>query len=494
MLEARGRRLVAAANAPAIAAGLVPGMTLADARAVAPALATVPADPAGEAAALARLARWCGRYSPWTGVDGSFTPETPDGTGAAWLDVTGSDHLFGGEEALVADLVDRLGHAGYDARAAIAGTPGAAWAAARFASAAIDRDRDRDRGRWTIVAPGAEREALAALPVAALRLDAATVKGLEAVGLRRIADLPTLPRAALAARFGGGLALRLDQALGRAPEPLSPNAPAVPHFARLAFAEPIGRADDLTAAAHTLAIDLSAGLERAGRGARRLVLSLYEPAGGVRRLAVGTSRASRDPGHLVRLFAERLADVEAEFGIEAMTLAAPVTEALDTAQADLTGAGSATPAGAATLIDRLSNRLGGERVVRFAARESHLPERAVRVRTALDGRPPGDAAWPAGPRPLRLLARPEAIEATAPVPDDPPVMFRWRRVVHRIVRADGPERIGPEWWRAPETADGTHLRDYYRVEDTAGRRFWLYREGLYRADAAPAWFVHGFFE
>ena len=486
--EARGRRLVAAVNAPGAAAGLAPGMTLADARAVFPALETVPSDAPSDSAALARLARWCGRYSPWTAVDRSFTPEAPDGTGAVWLDVPGSSHLLGGEDALAADLTSRLGDAGYDARAAIAGTPGTAWAAAHFAS------DETIAARWTVVAPGAERETLTALPVAALRLDQATVSRLQAVGLRRIADLVALPRAALAARFGAWPTLRLDQALGRAAEPLSPDAPVAPHFARLAFAEPIGQVTDLTAAAVTLAVDLAAGLERAGRGARRLIMAFYEPAGGVHRLAAGTSRASRDPGHLARLFDDRLADIEAEFGIEVMTLAAPVTETLDPAEADLGGAATPVPAGAATLIDRLSNRLGGERVVRFAARESHLPERAVRIRAALDGHPPADAAWPAGPRPLRLLAQPETIEATALVPDDPPVMFRWRRVVHRIVRADGPERIGPEWWRAPARADGTHLRDYYRVEDTSGRRFWLYREGLYRADAAPAWFIHGIFE
>ncbi len=486
MAETHGRRVVAAVNAPA-AARLTPGMTLADARAMFPALEAMPSDPPRDTVTLARLARWCGRYSPWIAVDRSFVPEAPDGTGAVWLDVTGTSHLFGGEDALAADLTLRLGDAGYDARAAIAGTPGTAWAMAHFAPVTTNQDQ------WTIVAPGDECEVLMALPVVALRLDRATVARLQAVGLRRIADLVALPRTALAARFGVGPTLRLDQALGRVAEPLSPDAPVAPHFARLVFAEPIGKAADLAAAASTLAADLSAGLERAGRGARRLVMAFHEPAGGIHRLAAGTSRASRDPDHLARLFNNRLVDVEAEFGIEMMTLAAPVTETLDCVETEL---GGATPvlAGTATLVDRLSNRLGGEHVVRFAARESYLPECAVRVRSALDSHPPADAAWPAGPRPLRLLARPEAVEATAPVPDDPPVMFHWHHAVHRIIRADGPERICPEWWRTTENADGTHLRDYYRVEDTAGRRFWLYREGLYQADAAPAWFVHGIFE
>ena len=484
----RGRRVVVAVNAQATAARLTSGMTLADARAVFPALETMPSDPPRDAATLARLARWCERYSPWVAVDRSFAPEAPDGTGAVWLDVTGSSHLFGGEDELAAELTLRLGDAGYDARAAIAGTPGTAWAMAHFASIITDQDR------WTIVASGDECEALMALPVVALRLDRATVARLQAVGLRRIADLVALPRTALAARFGVGPTLRLDQALGRVAEPLSPEAPVAPHFARLVFAEPIGMAADLAAAASTLVTDLSAGLERAGCGARRLVMAFHEPAGGIHRLAVGTSRASRDPDHLARLFNNRLVDVKTEFGIETMTLAAPVTEMLDCVETELEGTATPVLAGVETLIDRLSNRLGSERVVRFGARESYLPECAVRVRSALDIHPPADAAWPTGPRPLRLLARPEAVEATVPVPDDPPVTFHWRHAVHRITCADGPERICPEWWRTTENADGTHLRDYYRVEDSAGRRFWLYREGLYRANATPAWFVHGIFE
>ena len=489
--EARGALRIEAVNASAEEAGIAPAMALADGRAILPALETAPADENADTSALARLAGWCVRYSPWAAID----PVRTAGDGSLWLDVSGCAHLFDGERALLDDLLRRLGDAGYAARAGLAETPGAAWAVARFAPDAI-----------TIVAPGETRAALAALPVAALRLEAETAAGLGALGLRRIGDLLELPRAALAARFGNAVAGQLDAALGRAPEPISPLPPAATHFARLAFAEPVALTDDLDRAVRRLADTLCAGLEAAGHGARRLVLTLFEPDGGFHRIEIGAGRPSRDPGHLARLFGPRLDGVTAEFGIEAMTLAAPDTETLDERQPDLAGDNVGDGAGdddESRLIDRLANRLGAAHVIRFAARESHIPERAQRVVPAMEtssgeagqaGRASGKAAWPTGRRPLRLLAHPEAIEATAPVPDDPPVMFRWRRVLHRIARADGPERITPEWWRDADTRDGVDLRDYYRVEDTDGRRFWLYRQGLYRADAPASWFLHGIFE
>ena len=468
-------------------------MALADARAVLPALETMPAEPAADAGALVRLAAWCGHYSPWSAVDRSASPRIQGG--AIWLDVTGCAHLFGGETELLRDLTARLERAGYSARAGLADTPGAAWAAARFAAGMEDQP-------WVIIPPGDVHAALMPLPVAALRFTPETVAGLEALGLRRVGDVAKLPRAALAARFRDTVAARLDAALGRRPEPLSPLPPVTPHFARLGFAEPVGRTEDIARALDRLLAQLCAGLERAGEGARRLTLTLFEPDGGTRRLAAGTSRASRDAAHLARLFAERLDGIEAEFGIEAMTLAAPAAERLEAAQAALSGDRASGDDNTGRLIDRLVNRLGPARIVRFAAHESHIPERAQRAIPALDG--PGaasggpgaadDAAWPAAIRPVRLLSRPEAIEATAPVPDDPPVMFRWRRVLHRVARADGPERLAPEWWRDQNAEDSAATRDYYRIEDTDGRRFWVYREGIYRPDAHPAWFLHGIFE
>jgi protein ImuB len=484
VLPVDGRLAVAAVDAAASATGIAPGMALADARAQVPSLAVVAADPAGDAKALAGLADWCGRYTPWVAVDGV---RQGGGAGGLMLDVTGAAHLFGGEAGLMADLVARLRRLGFAAAAAVADTPGAAWAAARFLA---------DEAGWTIVAPGEARPRLAPLPVTALRLGPEAAAGLARLGLDRIGDLYVLPRAPLAARFGPEVGRRLDQALGRADEPIVPRLP-VPGFAeRLAFAEPIGRPDDIAGALQHLLTRLCAALERGGQGARRLELTLYRVDGTLQRAAVGTSRAGREVKHLYRLFAEHLGRLDPGFGVEAMTLATRRTEPFGATQLDLLQPSvgwhhTAAPEGLHALVDRLANRLGTDSLRRFAPCESHIPERAVRVVPATA--PAARASWDGlGPRPLRLLARPEAIEAVAPVPDQPPLMFRWRRVLHRVRAADGPERIAPEWWR--EAGDAAALtRDYFRVEDRDGARFWLYREGLYGADAGPRWYLHGVF-
>jgi protein ImuB len=529
VLPVEGRLTVAAVDATASATGLAPGLPLADARALVPPLAVVAADPAGDAKALAGLADWCGRYTPWVAVDGVW-----QGGGAAglMLDVSGAAHLFGGEAGLVADLVARLRRLGFAVAAAVADSPGAAWAAARFLTG--------QRG-WTIVAPGEARPRLAPLPVAALRLGAETAAGLARLGVGRLGDLYDLPRAPLTARFGSEVARRLEQALGLIDEPIAPRLPAPGFVERLAFAEPIGRPDDIAGALHRLLGRLCAALEAGGRGARRLELILYRVDGTLQRAAVGTSRAGREPAHLQRLFAEHLGRLDPGFGVEAMTLAARRTEPFGAVQLDLlpelvpppltptlspqrgerekfaeresamslplppaggegqdeggvpppTGRRRAAPEDLHALVDRLANRLGPENLLRLAPCESHVPERAVHAVPATAS--PARASWDGlAPRPLRLLARPEAIEATAPVPDHPPVMFRWRRVLHRVRAADGPERIAPEWWR--EAGDAAMLtRDYFRVEDKDGARFWLYREGPYGADPPPRWYLHGVF-
>lgn len=513
---------LAAVDLAAQAAGLFPGQTLADARALEPAAAVDDADPAGDLAALTSFAAWCGRYTPWTAVDGLEA----GGAGGLWLDVTGCSHLFAphksdgdkqGETALLDDLVRRFAAAGYTARAGLADTPGAAWAIARFAC----RFAGPASGATLVVPPGGQQDALAELPVAALRLPVETVAGLDRLGLRRIGDLTALPRAGLTRRFGETATRRLDQALGRIAEPLSPQPPAPSWRVCVNFAEPLGEPAAVTAAVQRLTEALCGRLATAGRGARRLELALYRIGGnGIRSGAIGagrvdtvtagTSRASRDAGHLLRLIGEQLdrlpepppePSTSAEQAIEFMTLTAVVTEILPPAQTsyidgyrgDTSGDG-----GLEQLIDRLAGRLGAANVVRFEARESHLPERA---QTAVPALWPalGDRAVlpfrpPPCPRPPRLLPRPEPVSAIAPVPDDPPVLFRWRRRNHRIVRAEGPERLAPEWWRPAALGNGT--RDYYRVEDTEGRRFWLYRDGLYDGNGSsepPRWYLHGFF-
>jgi protein ImuB len=295
----------------------------------------------------------------------------------------------------------------------------------------------------------------------------------------------------LVRRFGEPVTRRLDQALGRAPEPISPRRPVPARRSLLAFAEPIARADDIAAGLGRLLATLCARLERDGLGARRLELALYRIDGTVMRLGVGTSRPSRDAGHLQRLFAEHMEKIDPGFGIEAMALAALAADPIEPEQSDLEGSDAKEPECLSMLVDRLSNRLGPAAVFRLRPCESHMPERAVAAAAALG--PAARASWPRlTPRPVRLLPCPEPVEAVAELPDGPPVLFRWRGAAHRVRRAEGPERIAPEWWRdagAPEQA----TRDYYRIEDEQGRRFWLYRAGLYEAEAEPSWYLHGMF-
>lgn len=465
-----GRQIVTAVNAAAAEEGIAPGRSLGDARALRPDLGVAEADFAGDAAALAALSRWCNRFSPWA---------SPHGVDGIFLDITGCAHLFGDEAGLAAQAVERLRHQGIECRAAIADSLGAAWAVSRFGSAAI-----------TVVPRAGTRTALADLPVAALRLEADIAALLMHLGLRRIGDLFAMPRAALAARCGESVALRLDEALGLAPEPLSPLPPEKRCWSRRSFAESITTPEDIAAATRGLLASLCRRLTEEGVGARKLTLALYRVDGRIEEAMVGTALPSRDARHLERLFEEHLPGLDPGLGVEDMVLTARVAEKLAATQLDF-GGGEKTARGTAdlaALIDRLVNRLGTQALARPAVQESHLPERAVRFLPAFD-QSAATSAWNSGQqRPVRLLPRPEPIEAMAVVPDEPPLMFRWRHLLHRVRRADGPERIEAEWWR-----EAAEPRDYYRVEDEDGRRFWLYRAGLFRSQVTPRWFLHGMF-
>jgi protein ImuB len=479
-LSVGSRRLLAAVNPAAEDLGLRPGLALADARARVPDLVVGEADPAGDRAALLRLAQWCGRYSPWT---------VPDGADGVLLDITGCAHLMGGEDKLGEELYERLARRGLTARIGIADSIGGAAAMARAGAAPV-----------TVIAPGETRVALAPLPIRALCLDEAMLTALERLGLRRIGDLYPLPRADLAARFDAALLRRLDEALGEGRAALSPLPPVPPRWVRRRFAEPIATPDDIAAATRLLFDGLCRCFAEEALGARLLVLTLHRVDGTAQSLAIGTARPSRDVAHLHRLFAERFDTIDPGLGIEDMVLAAKTVERLEARQLALRMTSPSRPLGAEreiqvgddafTLIDRLANRLGARQVGRLVPRESHLPERAQRFLSAFA--PMADTAWQGGKiRPVRLLAHPEPIEAVAPVPDDPPLMFRWRRRLHRVRRAEGPERLLGEWWRGPREAE--LLRDYYRVEDEDGRRYWLFRAGLYRLGARSRWFLHGFY-
>jgi protein ImuB len=461
--------------------GLAPGLALAQARAMHPGIDAVPEDAGADAALLESIADWCLRYTPLVACD------APDGL---LLDISGCAHLYGGERELVADLGGRLENAGFAYSLAIAGTIGAAWAAAHY-------------GKPASHACGEERTLLAPLPLAALRLPPATVAGLTRVGLKRIGNIADLPRAPLTARFGAEVLRQLDRALGHEHEPLTPRLPVAPYVAEQRFAEPIAREEDVLAMTTRLARRLQFALERRGDGARRIELILFRTDGVVRRIAAGTSRPLRDPDDIRALFVERLAALadalDPGFGFDMARLSVIVAEPCPPEQIGIGGGKDA--AELCRLVDRLSARLGAHRVRRLAAQDSHIPELAE---TALPAQVAnGDAGWKAfrqyreearlPPRPLRLLARPEPIEAVAEVPDGPPLRFRWRRALHEVIAAEGPERIEGVWW----SEHGGPARDYFRVEDKSGLRFWLFRAGLYRditqGAAAPSWFLHGTF-
>ncbi len=455
----------------AAALGLFAGQKATDAMALVPELTVADADPAGDLAALEALVLWCVRFSPAVAVD------PPDGL---FLDISGVAHLWGGERAMLDDLLDRLGRQGIPARGAVAGSAGAAWALAR-----CGEDR-------AVAPPDAEPALLAPLPITGLRLEPGTCAQLMRLGLARIGQLAALPRGQLGRRFGQAALTRLDQALARTEEALSFQRPATPWFARLAFAEPISAPEDLARVSRDIAGQLCARLTAEGRAARRFELAYHRLDGRAERRVVGLSLPGRGPEAIARLFAPMLETVDPGFGIEVVTLAADGVEALPERQITLQSVGEIAPEdGLAPLVDRLANRLGEGRVWRAEAYPSHIPERAVVRRAALA--PAVGPSWAKDrPRPVRLFTRPEPIEATAPIPDDPPVFFRWRGRVRRVRRAEGPERLAEEWWRrAPGETGVADVRDYYRVEDDTGARYWLFRAGLYGAETPPKWWLHG---
>lgn len=463
-----------------MALGLYPGMPLAQAQAEVPGLIIHPAEPEADTEALHRLAAWCLRYTPLV------APDTPDGV---WLDVTGCAHLHGGETRLLRDLVARCEARGLAARAAIADTPGAAHAVARHES--FSRKAGADRVK--IVPIGAIKSALAPLSIAALRLPPDTLESLRLLGFERVEQLAAVPRAPLTRRFGPLVANRLDQALGTVFEPIVPLVPPDLPQARLTFVEPLLTAEAFAATNATLVRTICAALEKTGHGARRLDLVFHRVDGSVQSLRIGTARPSRDARHLARLLDEKLERIDPGLGIEAMHLIAVLIDRLPHVQTEAMLPGTEdTGTDVSILIDRLENRLGSRRVWRAAPVESYVPERSVRHVPAVA--PPRRAAWPADlPRPVRLLDPPQPVDAMALLPDQPPVAFTWRRVRHRVRRADGPERIAGEWWK--RAGEMRSVRDYFRVEDEAGQRFWLFRrgDGDDPATGDLRWFLHGFF-
>jgi len=463
-----------AINDEAAALGLREGMALADARAMYPSLNVAQAAPEKDAALLKALGEWCARYTPLAGLS------PPD---SLFLDITGCAHLHGGELPLLKDALARLKGFGFRVRGAVADSAGCAWAQAHF-------------GKQGVVPSGSARESLMALPLSALRIDAETVAGLSQSGFARIADIAHRPRAPLAARFGSVLLHRLDQAFGRIEESITPLLPQTAFSIERTFAEPIVREEDvLTVLAH-LAERLSLLLEKKGQGARGLEARLFRVDGECARIELATSRPLRDARLVRRLFADRIASLSEEhdagFGYDLIRLSATRHEAMNPWQESLE---ADTARETAHLIDRAAARLGADRVMRIVEQNTHIPEAAsvmLPVNAARGVVVPEAQRQDtlAMERPLRLFARAQPIDVVAEVPDGPPARFRWRRMLHDVARSEGPERIAMDWW----AHDGALTRDYFRVEDKTGARFWLYREGLFeRETEGPRWFLHGVF-
>ena len=468
-----GRRMVVdAADRVALALGIRPAMPLAHARAMVPSLMVEDADADGDAAALARVAAWCLRYSPLTAGD------PPVGV---WIDITGCAHLHGGEAALLADLLERLARGGTHARAAVADTPGAAHAVARFAPDPA-----------AVIAPGTHQAAIALLPTAALRLPPETIGALRRLGFDRVGQLAETARGPLVRRFGKQVALRLDQASGRVFEPIQPVVPDDVVAHRLSFIEPLLTAEAFGTVIDELLNTVCGKLEATGQGARRLDLLFERVDGSMQAIRIGTAAPSRHAAHLARLLRERLETVDPGLGVEAMQLRVPLAEMQAFRQAAGLIDGDRPETGIAALVDRIENRLGPGSVWRATVVESDVPERSVAAIPAIGDAPA--TSWPLTlPRPVRLLDPPQPVEAIALLPDQPPVAFTWRRKRHRIRRADGPERVHGEWWR--RSAEVAAVRDYFAVEDEEGCRFWLFRRGD-GADPATGdlrWFLHGLF-
>jgi protein ImuB len=482
-----------AANAAGLVAGARPGMMLADARTLCPGLKVSPSDPTGDRGYLAKLATWASRWGPWSALD--VYPERPPQAGSRrapdglLVDVTGVAHLFGGEPALLADAQARFAARGLVARLAIAPTAGAAWALAHYGP------------DGAILPPPMGEDDLAHLPVAALRLDDDVLTILRRLGLKRIRDLTarfgeSAGRDALHRRFrnrkspAANPLVRLDQLLGRVPEPLLPVVPVTMPLVQRRLMEPVRHRASLDTVVADLAADMGRELEARGEGARRLEIGMWRVDGEVIIRRLEMAAATRDPAHVCRLFAAKLDDVDAGFGIETVRLRASWCEPLALDQRDFEAAAEARGTSLAVCIDRLTVRLGEGAVRRPVAHASHIPERAQRWQPPLAPEPSSQGELAFHARPLKLLDRAEKIAVLYATPDGYPQRFRWRGAVHEVTRVEGPERIAPEWWREK---GATRLRDYYRIEDDAGRRYWIYRLGLVGdgRGGAPDWFLQG---
>ncbi len=461
-----GRMMIVASNTIAEANGIYNGMVLADARAIVPSLQAFDDKPGLPDKLLNRLAEWCIRFTPFVAID------PPDGL---ILDVTGCAHLWGGDEPYIMEITRRLVLRGYDVKIAMADTIGAAWAIARFGNNSF------------IIESGQQISSLLSLPPASLRLETETIERLEKLGLRQIKYFIGMPRTVLRRRFGLHFVQKLNQAIGLEGEIIDPVLPVIAYQERLHSLEPIVTATGIEIALQRLLETLCHRLQQEQKGLRRALFKSYCIDGRTGTLEIGTNRATRNVKHIFKLFENKLSSIEPGLGIELFVLEAPVVEDVSPLQEKLwETAGGLHDIALSELLDRITGKLGANHIHRYIPDEHYWPERSIKPASSLDEKPP--IAWKVDrPRPVQLLSKPETIGVTAPIPDYPPMNFRYKGKLHKIIKADGPERIEHEWW----IEEGRH-RDYYYVEDEEGHRYWLFRLGHY-SDNTYQWFIHGFF-
>lgn len=466
LAPSHGRMIITASNTPAQKKGIKKGMVLADAKALFPPLQHFDDKPNLERQLLERIAEWCIRFTPIASVDPP---------GGIILNASGCSHLWGSDEAYIEDIIERLHAKGYHAKAAMADTIGAAWAMARFSNIKV-------------VEPGKHIDALMALPPEALRIEPATVERLHKLGLRQIKSFVSMPRPSLRRRFGSLIIERINQAVGTEQEYIEPVYPVEPYQERLPCIESIATRTGIEIALRQLLEQMCERLQKEGKGLRSAYFRGYRIDSNVSGIQISTSRASNNIEHLYHLFQMKIEIMEPGLGFELFVLEATKVEDHAPVQEEFWKINSGLNNNhLSELIDRISGKIGPNAISRYLPDEHYWPERSFKKATSFTEQPATD--WKLDrPRPVKLLAIPEQIEVTAPIPDYPPMLFRHKGKLHKITKADGPERIEREWW----FEDGEH-RDYYAVEDDQGARYWLFRSGHYDEHNKPKWYLHGFF-
>ena len=453
-------------------AGLCVGLSLADARARMPELTAVAANHNADSELLRTIAEWCLRFTPIVVVK---PPES------LILDITGCAHLFGGEPAMKGEIVDRLTQQGFCTFASIAETP--------VAALALVWSKQQ-----TVLKQGEAIRAIPKLPLAALGLETEQLDKLKRAGFCTIADLAERPRAPLAARFGKGLLDILDKALGKDDEGLTPHRPLPAMVVEQRFAEPMLLESSILKTIGLLAERIEKVLVERGEGARVLEALVFRVDGVMRQVNVQAGQPVAEAKLITKLFSQKLSVLNDEwnvgYGFDLVQLCVLQADKINQRQKSL-DAQSDDGDSLSELVDQLGARVGHKVIRVYEPSDSHLPESAARSVAAITGgkrlkwaKPGADV--PA--RPLTYFHPPEPIEAIAEVPDGPPIRFKWRKSVYQVAKAEGPERIADEWWQQDRLT-----RDYFRVEDSQGHRFWLYREGMYFETQTPRWFMQGLF-